>query len=192
MIDAAAEHAVAGRLSFVHADVASWQPRGPVDVVVANAVLQWVPAHVELLPRIASWLRLGGALAFQVPDNFDEPSHTLLRDLRTSARWREHVGADADRTAGVERPETYLETLLQLGLRADVWQTTYLHVLSGDDAVLEWVKGTALRPVLSALRTEDDRRELLAEYGTALRAAYPARDWGTLFTFRRTFAVAHR
>ena len=140
MIEAAAEHAVAGRLSFVHADIASWQPQRPIDVVVANAVLQWVADHLELLPRIVSWLRPGGALAFQVPDNFDEPSHTLLRDLRTSARWREQLGADADRSAGVEHPETYLETLAGLGLRADVWQTTYLHLLSGDDPVLEWVR----------------------------------------------------
>jgi len=134
MIEAAAEHEVPGRLSFVHADIASWRPPGQVDVVVANAVLQWVPAHLELLPRIASWLRPGGALAFQVPDNFDQPSHTLLRDLRTSARWREALGADTDRSAEVERPETYLETLVGLGVRADVWQTTYMHVLNGEDA----------------------------------------------------------
>ena len=130
-------------------------------------------------------------MAFQVPDNFDESSHTLLRDLRASTRWRTELGAGADRSAGVQRPETYLETLLGLGLRTDVWQTTYLHVLSGDDAVLEWVKGTALRPVLSALRTDEDRREFLADYGAELRAAYPAQPWGTLFPFRRTFAVAH-
>src|SRR3954470_11505283 len=191
MVEASAEHAVDGRLSFVHGDAASWQPQEPVDVVVANAVLQWVPGHLELLPRIASWLRPGGAMAFQVPDNFDEPSHTLLRDVRTSARWRAQLGAGADRSAGVERPETYLQALLGLGLRADVWQTTYLHVLGGDDAVLEWVKGTALRPVLSTLGTDEDRDAFLADYGTALRAAYPARPWGTLFPFRRTFAVAH-
>jgi trans-aconitate 2-methyltransferase len=192
MVEAAAEHAVEERLSFVHADVATWQPAGPVDVVVANAVLQWVPGHLELLPRIASWLRPGGVLAFQVPDNFEEPSHTSLRDLRTSTRWREHLGDGADRSAGVERPQTYLETLLGLGLRADVWQTTYLHVLDGEDPVLEWVKGTALRPVLSALPSEEDRREFLAVYAAALRAAYPSRPWGTLFTFRRTFAVGRR
>ena len=192
MIEASAEHEVPGRLSFVQADLASWQPQGPVDVVVANAALHWVPGHLELLPRIASWLRPGGVLAFQVPDNFDEPSHTLLRDLRTSTRWRGQLGLDADRSAGVERPNTYLETLLRLGLRADVWQTTYLHVLSGDDAVLEWVKGTALRPVLTALRNDADRREFLADYATALRAAYPAERWGTLFRFRRTFAVGSK
>ena len=192
MVAEADQHAVEGSLSFVHADVAGWQPDDQVDVVVANAVLQWVPGHLQLLPRIAAWLRPGGVLAFQVPDNFDEPSHTLLRDLRTSARWGSELGEGADRGAGVERPETYLETLLGLGLHADVWQTTYLHVLSGDDAVLEWVKGTALRPVLSSLRSEQDRDEFLSDYAAALRAAYPAQSWGTLFPFRRTFAVARR
>jgi len=192
MVASASAHAVEGRLSFVQADVAGWQPSGPVDVVVANALLQWIPRHLDLLPKLASWLRPAGVLAFQVPDNFEEPSHMLLRRLRMSSRWREQVGDGADRRLAVERPETYLDALLGLGLRADVWQTTYLHVLAGDDAVLEWVKGTALRPVLSALRTDADRQAFLEEYGVALRAAYPARPWGTLFTFRRTFAVARR
>jgi trans-aconitate 2-methyltransferase len=190
MVEEAAQHAVEGRLSFVHADAATWQPDGPVNVVIANAVLQWVPGHLDLLPRFASWLSPGGLLALQVPDNFDEPSHTLLRDLRTSNRWREQLGEGADRSAGVERPETYLQALIVLGLRADVWQTTYLHVLGGDDAVLEWVKGTALRPVLSTLHRDADRRAFLADYAAALRASYPAEKWGTVFPFRRTFAVA--
>ena len=189
MVATAREHEVEGRLSFVHADVESWGPDGPVDVVIANAVLQWVPGHVGLLPALAAWLRPGGALAFQVPDNFDEPSHTLLRDLRTSPRWATKLAAGADRAVGVERPETYLRALVDLGLTADVWQTSYLHVLPGDDAVLEWVKGTALRPVLSALTSEADRTEFLAEYAADLRAVYPAQPWGTVFPFRRTFAV---
>ena len=189
MVAAAHEHEIEGRLSFVHADVSEWTPDGPVDVLVANALLQWVPGHADLIARFASWLRPGGVLAFQVPDNFGEPSHTLLRDLRTSPRWAGRLGADADRAAGVETPETYLRALLAAGLQPDVWQTSYLHVLAGEDAVLEWVKGTALRPVLSALESEAERTEFLADYATALRAAYPAQPWGTVFPFRRTFAV---
>lgn len=189
MVQAAREHEVAGRLSFVAADVAGWAPDGPVDVVVANALLQWVPGHVDLLQRFASWLRPGGVLAFQVPDNFDEPSHTLLRELRTSPRWAARLSDGADRAAGVERPDTYLRALLAAGLTPDVWQTSYLHVLSGQDAVLEWVKGTALRPVLAALEPGPEREAFLGEYAAALRAAYPAQEWGTVFPFRRTFAV---
>jgi trans-aconitate 2-methyltransferase len=192
MVAAAQQYAVPGRLSFVHADVADWSPEGPVDVVVANAVLQWLPGHLALLERVAGWLPPRGAFAFQVPDNFTEPSHLLLREARLSPRWRSLLGAGADRGAAVERPETYLEALVGLGLHADVWQTTYLHVLPGEDAVLEWVKGTALRPVLSALPSEDDRREFLADYGQRLRSAYPSRPWGTVFPFRRTFAVGVR
>jgi trans-aconitate 2-methyltransferase len=189
MMEAAAAYAVPGRVEFIHADVAGWRPEGSVDVVIANAVLQWVRGHLELVPGFASWLAVGGAFAFQVPDNFTEPSHTLLLQLRTSSRWREQLGEGADRTAGVERPETYLAALQQAGLDADVWQTTYLHVLHGDDPVLEWVKGSALRPVLSIL-DEADRAEFLADYAAALRAAYPPTSAGTtVFPFRRTFAV---
>jgi trans-aconitate 2-methyltransferase len=190
MVQAAQQHAVAGRLSFVQADAAAWTPGGPVDVVVANALLQWVPGHLELLARFTSWLRPGGVLAFQVPDNFDEPSHALLRELRRSQQWRSKLGAGADRSAGVERPQAYLDALVESGLVPDVWQTTYLHVLSGDDAVLEWVKGTALRPVLSALDSDEQRAEFVETYARELRRAYPQDAWGTVFPFRRTFAVA--
>jgi trans-aconitate 2-methyltransferase len=155
-------------------------------------VLQWVPDHVALLGVVASWLTRDGWLGFQVPDNFSEPSHTLLRDLRLSPRWRDRLAEGADRTAGVERPETYLRALLDLGLEADVWRTTYLQVLPGDDAVLEWVKGTALRPVLTLLDDEIERQAFLDEYAAALREAYPREEFGTVFPFRRTFAVATR
>jgi trans-aconitate 2-methyltransferase len=189
MIDAAASYA-ADRVSFERAEVSRWTPDGPVDVVVANALLQWVPGHLQLLPRIAGWLAPGGWLAFQVPDNFTEPSHQHLLELRTSPRWNAQLGEGADRTAGVERPETYLAALVDAGMQADVWQTAYLHVLPGEDAVLEWVKGTALRPVLSLL-DDADREEFLAAYAERLRTSYPRQSFGTVFPFRRTFAVAH-
>ena len=192
MITTAQEHAIPGRLTFDVADLREWQPQRPVDVVTANAVLQWVPGHLDMLGDMAGWLAPGGWLAFQVPDNFTEPSHTLLRDLRLSPRWRDELGEGADRTAGVERPDVYLRKLLELGLDADVWQTTYQQVLQGDDAVLEWVKGTALRPVLSLLDDDNERDEFLTEYAANLREAYPREPYGTLFPFRRTFAVAQR
>ena len=192
MVDTAQQYAIAGRLSFEVADLRRWRPARPVDVITANAVLQWVPGHLNLVDELVRALAPDGWLAFQVPDNFTEPSHTLLRDLRLSPRWRGKLGEGADRTAGVERPETYLRKLLDLGLEADVWQTTYQQVLQGEDAVLEWVKGTALRPVLSLLDDETDRQEFLDEYAAALRTAYPQEPHGTLFPFRRTFAVARQ
>jgi trans-aconitate 2-methyltransferase len=192
MIEAASPLAVPGWLEFVRADLREWHPDSPVDVVVANAVLQWVPGHRDLIADLAGWLRPGGAMAFQVPDNFDGPSHTIVRDLRLSPRWRDRLGTDADRGAGVERPQTYFNVLADAGLEADVWQTTYLHVLRGDDAVLEWIKGTALRPVLNALADDETSTQaFLDECGAELRAAYPQTPHGTLFPFRRTFAVGH-
>jgi trans-aconitate 2-methyltransferase len=193
MIDAAAEFAVPGRVEFVCADLADWRPPALVDVVIGNAVLQWVPGHVGLIGEIAGWLAPGGAIAFQVPDNFAEPSHRIIAGLRLSPRWRDQLGWGADRGAAVERPETYLDVLAQAALEPDVWQTTYLHVLQGEDAVLEWVKGTALRPVLDALADDPAAAaEFLAECGAKLREAYPPQAAGTVFPFRRTFAVGQR
>jgi trans-aconitate 2-methyltransferase len=193
MIEAAAPLRRPRRLDFERADVRSYRPDGPVDVVTANAVFQWVPNHLDRIGDIASWLAPGGVLAFQVPDNFSDPSHVLIRDLRLSATWRDRVGDGADRELAVEPPERYLSTLVAAGLVPDVWQTTYLHLLPGADPVLEWVKGTALRPVLSALADDPaDVERFLADLGPLLAAAYPAGPGGTVFRFRRTFAVARR
>jgi trans-aconitate 2-methyltransferase len=182
-----------GRLEFLPADVRTYRPAGPVDIVTANAVFQWVPDHLDLIADIASWLAPAGVLAFQVPDNFSDPSHTLLADLRRSRRWRGRLGDDADRHLAVEPPERYLEALAAAGLVPDVWHTTYLHLLPGADPVLEWMKGTALRPVLSALADDAVATEtFLADLGPRLAAAYPAGPAGTVFPFRRTFAVARR
>jgi trans-aconitate 2-methyltransferase len=191
MVAEAVTLAEPGRLDFVEADVTSWEPDRAVDVVVANALLQWVPGHLDLLSRLAGWLAPGGCLAFQVPANFAAPSHVLLHELRTSPRWRGRLGEGADRAGAVEPPERYLAALVDAGLAPDVWQTSYLHLLQGDDAVLEWVKGTALRPVLSAL-DEIGQREFLDEYAAALRPVYPRAAYGTVFPFLRTFAVGAR
>jgi trans-aconitate 2-methyltransferase len=188
MVEAACR--VAG-IEAIHADLREWEPLTSADVLVSNAVLQWVPDHLELLPRMARWLAPGGWLAFQVPGNYGEPAHVLLRELADSAVWRDRLGADRVTRAGSYKPAEYLATLAGLGLTADVWETTYLHVLQGEDAVLDWMTGTALRPVLTAL---DDAAttEFLAEYGSELREAYPRRPYGTVLPFRRVFAVARR
>jgi trans-aconitate 2-methyltransferase len=191
MIEAAQDHAVPGRLTFVQADLSTWRPDRPVDVLVSNATLQWVTGHLELLPRLAAMLAPDGWLAFQVPGNFDAPSHTELFALRETPRWRDRLAAGAARGAYVHQPVDYLSALLRLQLVVDVWETTYLHVLSGDDPVLEWTKGTALRPVFAVLDGAD-LEEFLTDYGQRLRAAYPRAEFGTVLPFRRVFAVAHR
>jgi trans-aconitate 2-methyltransferase len=190
MVRDAQQLAVDGRLDFQEGNLPSWEPDGPVDVVVANAVLQWVPGHLDLIARIAGWLTAGGAFAFQVPDNFTSPSHLAIRDLRQSDKWRDRLGAGADRGAGVATPEAYLEALESAGLRPDVWHTTYLHVLHGDRPVLEWVKGTALRPVLTELADDPiATAEFLDECGALLDKSYLNRPNGVIFPFRRIFAV---
>ncbi|MEU3411255.1 trans-aconitate 2-methyltransferase [Streptomyces sp. NPDC006658] len=180
-----------GRLDFAHADVRTWTPEEPYDLIVSNATLQWVPGHAD---RFAAWiaaLRPGGAFAFQVPDNLDAPLHALLRDLAAAPRWRSRLAGVPRGTDSVHPPGFYLDRLARLGCAADVWQSTYQHVLEGEDPVLDWVKGTGLRPVLTALADDPGAREaFLAEYRDLLRAAYPSAPYGTVLPFRRLFAVA--
>ncbi|MBO2447015.1 trans-aconitate 2-methyltransferase [Actinomadura barringtoniae] len=177
-------------IRFSVGDVESWRPGGSVDLIVSNAVLQWVPTHAELIPEWIGALSPGGRLAFQVPGNFDAPSHRLLRELCSSERWRGLVG-DALRVDPVMDPGGYLDLLARRGCFVDAWETTYAQVLQGEDPVLEWVKGTALRPVLSRLG-EGEAQEFLNEFGALLREAYPSTPYGTVFPFRRIFVVAGR
>ena len=178
------------RLSFALADAAEFDASG-VDVLVSNALLQWVPGHQELLVRWAGELAAGGWLAFQVPANFGSPSHRLMRELAESARWRDRLAGVLRHSDAVAEPAQYLSLLVDAGLRVNAWQTSYLHVLSGADPVLEWVRGTGLRPVLQAL-TSDEAVEFTDDYAALLRRAYPQRPFGTVLPFLRTLVVAHK
>jgi trans-aconitate 2-methyltransferase len=180
---------VGDRVRLTLADVRDWEPAVPVDLVVSNATLQWVPDHLPLLDRLAGFLAPDGWLAVQVPGNFGEPSHTLLRELAAAAPWRERL--TGVRWPAVEEPPTYLARLAALGLRVDVWETTYLQLLAGEDAVLQWMRGTGLRPVLSAL-TDDERAAFESAYADRLRRAYPRQAYGTVLPYRRIFVVARR
>ncbi|MFE5583388.1 methyltransferase domain-containing protein [Kitasatospora sp. NPDC056531] len=174
---------------YLLADARAYDPApARPDLIVSNATLQWIDGHLDLIPRWAAALRPGGTVAIQVPGNFDAPSHTLLADLRRSPRWRDALGADAVRS-GVHPPERYLDALAGADCLPDVWETTYRTLLPGPDPVLEWVKGSALRPVLTRLADPADRAAFLAEYRRLLREAYPAGRYGTVFPFRRIFAV---
>jgi trans-aconitate 2-methyltransferase len=174
-----------GDVDWQVADVRDWQ--GSADVVVSNATLQWVPGHLDLLPRLADSARR--VLAFQVPGNFDEPSHVLRQELADEEPYREH-------TRGLERPgshdpSTYLDVLAAQGLDVDAWETTYLHVLPGEDAVFDWISGTSLLPTRSAL-PEDLFETFADELKRRLRAAYPARGGRVVLPFRRIFVVGTR
>ena len=192
MLAAAAAHTIPGRVEFAASDARDWRPEGQIDVLVTNALLHWVPGHGELLSQWAEALSLDGWLAMQVPGNFRSPTHTVLADLCRSPRWSEQLGDLAPRTDAVLEPAEYLDVLAGAGLSPDVWETTYLHVLTGEDPVLGWVRGTVLRPVLTTLN-EQDAAALTEEYAAGLRAAYPRRpDGTTVLPYRRIFAVGSR
>jgi trans-aconitate 2-methyltransferase len=179
-------------VEFRLGDVRDWRPDGPVDVLVSNAVLHWVPGHEHLLARWTGHLSPGGTLAVQVPGNFGAPTHALLAALCRSPRWAARLADQAPSPTAVLEPAGYLDVLTAGGLDADVWETTYLHVLSGEDPVLGWVRSTVLRPVLARLDA-DDADAFTAEYAAALRDAYPRRaDGSTVLPFRRVFAVGTR
>jgi trans-aconitate 2-methyltransferase len=189
MIDKARRTQNHPRVGFEQADVRDWRPDEPVDVIVTNATLQWLPDHRELLGGFVDALRPGGWFAMGVPGNHDAPSHALLRELAADPRFAAH-------TAGVERPaaaaaEDYLADLAGLGCTVDAWETTYLHVLEGEDPVFTWISGTGARPVLQALPSTL-RSEFESRYQAALRSAYPTRPYGTVLPFRRVFAVARK
>lgn len=176
-------------LRFEVADLRDWVSTGatPVDVLFSNATLQWVPGHLELLPALVGRVAPGGWLAFQVPGNFDEPSHTLRRALAAESPYAEHTRDVA--TPDAHGAETYLRALQGLGCTVDAWETTYLHVLRGDDPVFTWVSGTGARPTLQAL-PDDLRPQFEAELKRRLREAYPDDGHGVVMSFRRVFVVA--
>jgi len=191
MLAAARARAIPGRLQFEAGDAGRFRPSSPVEIIVSNAALQWLPDHERLIAGLAAAVAPGGVLAVQMPANFGAPSHLLLRETAAEAPW-------ADALAGVVREEPvkplgfYVATLIGLGFAVDAWETTYIHVLAGADPVLGWVRGTALRPVLQALDAAAGDA-FAARYGAKLRAAYPSvAGNGTLFPFRRIFFVARR
>ena len=188
MIERAAEHR-SERVTFALEDLRAWRPERPVEVVVSNAALQWVPDHRAMLPGLLGSLTGDGWLAFQVPGNFGEPSHTLLRELAEAPRFAPHLTGIAWPDA--DPAETYLDDLAHLGCRVEAWETTYLHLLEGPDPVFRWISGTGARPVLNAL-PDPVRAEFESEYRGRLRAAHPSRSYGTVLPFRRIFVVAQK
>jgi trans-aconitate 2-methyltransferase len=189
MLEQARPLAIPGRLDFVQADIASWSPEKPVDLIVSNAALQWVSAHDVLFPRFARMLAPSGTLAVQMPYHFENPAHLAIEATKADPRWREALQGVGLHQKSVRPLVWYVERLHELGFNIDAWQTGYIHVLTGENPVLEWFKGTALRPLLNRLAPQA-KDEFLQELGSRLKAVYPARGSVTLLPFPRLFLVA--
>jgi len=186
---AAARDAHAELAAWVQGDIAAWRPHEAQDLIYSNAALQWLDGHVDLFPRLMGYIAPGGVLAVQMPDQFAEPSHALMREVAADGPWAETL-VPLLRAAPVAAPAQYYDWLRPHCRSVDIWTTTYHQVLHGDDPVLDWISSTALKPLTEALdaaRRAPFRDALAAR----LSRAYPKRaDGATLFPFKRLFIVA--
>lgn len=184
----AARRRLAGA-TFERADLASWMPAEPVDVLFANAVFQWIPKHLAVLSRLMSGLSQGGVLAVQMPDNLSEPTHLLMETVARSGPWSAAFEGRTIRRAAMPAPADY-NSLKPATARVDVWHTIYNHPLADAAAIVEWVKGTGLRPYLDVVPV-DMRADFLADYEMRVAEAYPPMNDGrVLLRFPRIFIVA--
>lgn len=177
------------------ADISAWaaEEGEAFDLVYSNAALQWVPGHRTLYPRLMSRVAPGGALAVQVPANLDAPAHTAMRELAATGHWASKFPPGAVREWYVHDAGFYYDCLAGAAARIDIWYSEYIHVLDGPAAIVEWYKGTGLRPFLDALASDSDRERFLAEYLDRIDVLYPAQaDGRVLFPFRRLFVVAYK
>lgn len=186
---------VTTRIQWSACDIGQWKPAAAPDLIYSNATLHWIENHAALFPRLAGYLKPGGCLAAQMPLSWSQPSHRLMREtLANGGPGGGPIGPDSLRkTVGrkwVENPDSYYNLLARATRSLDIWTTEYLQVLEGENPVLEWVKGTGLRPILNGLETSD-LTVFLAEYERRLLEAYPRRpDRRTLYPFGRLFLVA--
>ncbi len=189
-MSAAARRRLPG-VAFEVADIETWRGSG-YEVILANAVIQWIPDHEALLPALVGKLAPGGALAVQTPDNLDEPSHRLMREVAADGPWAAKLADAAKARAERRSADWYFGLMRRHAARVDIWRTTYFHPLRGARAIVEWVKGTGLRPFVDPLDA-GEREAYLARYEAAIAAAYPAAADGTvLLPFPRLFFVATR
>jgi trans-aconitate 2-methyltransferase len=180
------------QIAFAVAEAEAWTPAEPVDVILGNAVFQWLPDHETLFPRLAHALADGGALAIQMPDNLEEPSHRAMREIAGDGPWAEALASAAGQRTAIGSANDYYGILQPHCDRIDIWRTVYHHPLAGPDAIVEWFESSGLRPFLEPL-DEGQRAEFLARYRDAIASAYPSLpDGAVLLPFPRLFIVAVR
>lgn len=178
---------------FEVADIATWSPAASFDVILANAVLHWVPEHDALLPRLVGKLAPGGSLALQMPDNLEEPAHRLMRDVAAQGPWSEKLRSATNARTAMGSASWYYKMLRAHCSQVDVWRTVYHHQLAGGAAaVVEWFKGSGLRPFLDPLN-EAEKEKYLERYLQGIASVYPEQsDGSVLLPFPRLFVVATR
>jgi trans-aconitate 2-methyltransferase len=191
MLEQATEWAVPGRVEFVRAEIDKWTTDRPVDLIVSNAALHWIADHESLLTRLAAMLSRRGRLAVQMPNRFQTPSQTAIETAASDPRWSALLTGVGLRRESARPLLWYVRLLHDLGFAVNAWETTYIHVLSGENPVLDWLKGTALRPLLARL-DPSMAADFLSEVGTRLKAAYPPTGDVTFFPMPRIFFVATR
>ncbi len=175
---------------FAQADLGQWMPDAPADLLYANAVFQWVPEHVAVLSRLMDSLLPGGVLAVQMPDNLTEPSHTLMEETGLAGPWSDAFAGGKVKRQPLPAPQRYFDALMPKAARLDLWHTVYYHPLANAAAIVDWVKGTGLRPYLDAAGAQN-HEAFLADYTARVAAAYPPMaDGRVLLRFPRLFLVA--
>ena len=177
---------------FELSDIGTWQPETAPDLIYANAALQWVPDHETLLPRLFAALAPGGVLAIQMPDNREEPTHRLMRQVASETPWQHHIGNAALVRTKILELNDYYDLLAPHAAQTDVWRTAYQHPMDCAAAIVEWVRATGLRPFVDPL-PDDLRAGFLREYETRISQAYrPRADGQLLLAFPRLFIVAQK
>ena len=179
------------RIEWQVGDIGTWLPDQPADIIFTNAALHWESEHHELFTRLMSSVAQNGVFAIQMPRNFDAPSHTSITEAVVNGPWREKL-EPLLRPAPVEPPDFYISTLSPMTSALDVWETEYTQILTGENPVKEWTKGTWLRPLLAALE-EPERTAFENAYGEIVAKKYPKQpDGTTIFPFKRLFIIATR
>ena len=179
------------KLDWLEGDISSWRPAAPADLLFSNAALQWVPGHERLLPALLGCVRAGGVFAIQMPRHIESPAHLLLVETAREPRWRERL-LPATLRLVVHSPEQYWRWLSPHASKLDIWETIYQHELEGENPVVEFFRGTQLRPYIHDL-SESDAEEFVAAYAAKIARAFPEQPNGkTLLPFRRIFIIAQR
>jgi trans-aconitate 2-methyltransferase len=196
-VDSSPEMLVAARkrlpkASFVEADIAAWSPPAGTDLLYGNAIFQWVKGHLGVIERLLSGLSSGGVVALQVPDNFQEPSHMLMKEAARAGSWAAKVAPAEGMRDVIPSPDDYYNRMKPMAARVDIWRTVYHHPLDGTGAIVEMLRSTGLRPFLELL-DDAEKPKFVAAYEERLAKAYPPLvDGKVLLRFPRLFVVAVR